>query len=233
MLSITVVDVTVVYLLPVAAVVALWLTTSAWVLLLTRFSRAPIRGDFEHRLRGQHGKRSGAGRRLSFAYVSFSIAGDNCVQATVLYRLAAFLVRHRLRFAAQIVHAFSKFLTNIDISPHAQIEPGLFIYHGLGTVIGKGTRVGRDVLVCQNVTTGGGPTIGDGVKLWAGVKVIGRVTVGDGSEIGANGVVVTDVPANVIAVGVPATTLIPKSTGLLPRPELGLNRRRRHSPAGR
>jgi serine O-acetyltransferase len=211
MFSLTILDVAIVYLLPVAAIVALWLIASAWVFLLTRLSDGALRGDLEHRVRRQQQKRSGAKRRLSFGYIAASLLGDNCVQATVLHRLAAFLVRHRLRSAAPIVHAFSRFLTHVDISPHAHIGPGLFLYHGLGTVIGKGTHIGRDVTVCQNVTTGGGPTIGNGVKLWAGAKVLGRVSVGDDAEVGANGVVVRDVPSNVVAIGVPATRLLPKS----------------------
>jgi serine O-acetyltransferase len=108
------------------------------------------------------------------------------------------------------LHAFSKLVTHIDISPQASIGPGLYLYHGLGTVIGKGSMVGRNAVICQNVTLGGGPTIGDDVRLWAGAKVIGRITVGDRAEVGANGVVVSDVAPDMIAVGVPATRHLPK-----------------------
>jgi serine O-acetyltransferase len=80
----------------------------------------------------------------------------------------------------------------------------------LGTVIGKGSTIGRNALICQDVTIGGGASLGDDVKLWAGAKVIGRVAVGDRSEVGANGVVVRDVPPDVVAVGVPATRFLPK-----------------------
>ena len=122
----------------------------------------------------------------------------------------------RLGSLARAVQAFSKFLTHIDISPRAEIGPGLYFYHGLGTVIGKGTRVGRNALICQNVTLGGGQTIGDDVRLWAGAKVIGRVTIGDRAEIGANGVVVAHVPPDTIAVGVPATRHLPKQSSGAP-----------------
>jgi serine O-acetyltransferase len=122
-------------------------------------------------------------------------------------------VIHRLARAARFVHSVSKLITHTDISPNAEIGPGFYLYHGLGTVIGKGTRIGSEAVICQNVTTGGGPVLGDAVKLWAGAKVIGRVTVGDRSEVGANGVVVDDVPSDVIAVGVPATRFLPKKAG--------------------
>jgi serine acetyltransferase len=213
MLALAILDVVIIYLIPVGVTVALWLTASAWIFLLTRVSDGAVRADLEHRVRLQRGKRSTANRRLSFGYIAASLLADNCVQATVLHRASASLVRHGMRRSAVVVHGFSKLLTHADISPFAQIGPGFFLYHGLGTVIGKGTTLGRDVLVCQNVTTGGGPTIGNGVKLWAGAKVIGRVHVGDEAEVGANGVVVSDVPPDVIAVGVPATRLLSKSAG--------------------
>ena len=191
--------------------IAIWLITTAWVFALASWSRSsPLRGDLEHRVAARQRTRSGVKTRLSVAYVATALAGDNCVQATVLYRLASCLIRHRLRPLARTVHAFSKFLTNADISPQAKIGPGFYLYHGLGTVIGKGTTIGCNAIVCQNVTTGGGPTIGDDVTLWAGARVIGRVTVGDRSEVGANGVVIADIPPDVIALGVPAERLISK-----------------------
>ena len=79
---------------------------------------------------------------------------------------------------ARAVHSLSRFLTHTDISPRAEIGPGLYLYHGMATVVGKGTVIGRNAVICQQVTTGGGPTIGNDVTLWAGAKVIGRVTVG-------------------------------------------------------
>jgi serine acetyltransferase len=205
-------EVVVALAIPFLALVAIWLITTAWVFALARWSRSsPLRRDLEHRVAARQRTRSGAKIHLSVLYVASALALDNCVQATVLYRVSNSLTRHRLRSLARTAHAFSKFLTNADISPQAMIGPGFYLYHGLGTVIGKGTTIGRDAVVCQNVTTGGGPTIGDDVTLWAGAKVIGRVAVGDRSEVGANGVVITDIPPDTIAVGVPAERHIRKS----------------------
>jgi serine O-acetyltransferase len=207
----------VVYAIPIAAVVAVWLIASASVFGLAHLQSASmLAADLRRRVEERQRTRSGRNVRLSFGYVALSLAGDNCVQATVLHRVASSLARRRLGALARAVQAFSKFLTNIDISPRAEIGPGLYLYHGLGTVIGKGSKVGSNVLICQNVTLGGGPTIGDGVRLWAGAKVVGRVTIGDRAEIGANGVVVADVPPDTIAVGVPATRHLRKRSSSLP-----------------
>ena len=203
--------------IPIAAVLAAWLTASAFAFGVARFRSASLLGaDLRHRVEAKQRIRSGRNVKLSFRFVALALAGDNCVQATVLHRAASTLVRRRLGSLARAVQAFSKFLTHIDISPRAEIGPGLYFYHGLGTVIGKGTRVGRNALICQNVTLGGGQTIGDDVRLWAGAKVIGRVTIGDRAEIGANGVVVAHVPPDTIAVGVPATRHLPKQSSGAP-----------------
>jgi serine acetyltransferase len=208
----------IVYAIPIAVVIATWLTASLLVFGLVRFGSASLLGaDLRHRVEAKQQIRSGRNVKLSFRFVALALAGDNCVQATALHRLASNLARRRLGPFARAVHAFSKFLTNVDISPRAEIGPGLFLYHGLGTVIGKGSRVGRNVLICQNVTLGGGPTIGNDVCLWAGAKVIGRVTVGDRAEIGANGVVVANVPSDTIAVGIPATRQFPAKSSVVRR----------------
>ena len=111
------------------------------------------------------------------------------------------------RAARQAIHAFAKVVTHLDVSPQAEIGRGVYFYHGLGTVIGKGSRIGERALICHGVTTGGrggAPVIGDDVSLWAGAVVIGRITVGDRVEVGANAVVIKDVPADSVAIGVPA-----------------------------
>ena len=211
--SLTLLDLVIVYAIPIAALVAavLLVVTAVYVPL-----RLPVDFDFKHDLMRKHEAKSqlpsGAGQRLTFLYVLKLLVGDNCVQATFLYRISRALARRRLRPFAEGVHAFSKFLTHIDISPWAEIGPGLYLYHGLGTVIGKMSRIGERALICQGVTTGEGPVIGDDVQLWAGAKVIGKVTVGDRVEVGANAVVIRDVPADSLAVGVPAR-VIPRSRG--------------------
>ena len=198
-------EVIVIYLVPVAAFVALWLLVS---LALWAGVRSRLDFDFKHdlvrKVEEQRALPSRAGRRLTFPYVALLLLGDNCIQAALLYRVSRFFATHGMRPLAEAVHAFARFATHADLSPWAEISPGLYLYHGLGTVVGKGTVVGRGALISQGVTLGGGPVVGDDVKLWAGAKVIGRVTVGDRSEVGANAVVVRDVPPDSVAVGVPA-----------------------------
>jgi serine O-acetyltransferase len=211
--SLTPVDLVIVYAIPIAAFlfVLLLLVMAVYVAL-----KLPVDFDFKQDLMRKYEAKSklpsGADQRLSFLYVLRLLVGDNCVQATFLYRLSRLLARRRLRLFAEAVHAFSKFLTHIDISPWAEVGPGLYLYHGLGAVIGKGSRIGARALVCQGVTTGEGPLIGDDVHLWAGAKVIGKVTVGDRVEVGANAVVIRDIPADSLAVGVPAR-VVPRRRG--------------------
>jgi serine O-acetyltransferase len=212
-MTLTAVDLVIVWLVPLGLLVVLWLGASFVVYVIAVADRpSALKEDLLRRYESKRALRSGSDlRRLSFGWVARMLLADNCMQATVLYRLSRLLLRRRLRTLAEGTHAFSKWLTNLDISPHAQIGPGVYFYHGLGTVIGKGTTIGRGALICQQVTTGGGPTLGEEIRLWAGAKVIGRVKVGDRCEVGANGVVTSDIPADHIAVGVPATKMFPKS----------------------
>ena len=212
-MTVTALDLLVIWLGPIMLLVAFWLLSSLAVYVIAASSRpSDLKDDLIRRYETKRALRSGSGlRRVSFGWVARLLLADNCVQATVLYRLSRVLLRRRMRSLAEGTHSVSKFLTNLDISPHAAIGGGVYFYHGLGTVIGKGTTIGRGALICQQVTTGGGPSLGDDVRLWAGAKVIGRVTVGDRAEVGANGVVTTDVPADHIALGVPARRMIPTS----------------------
>jgi serine O-acetyltransferase len=136
-------------------------------------------------------------------YVVESLLFDAGYQAVVFYRLASWLKRRRIPLLAPAVARCNHFLTGVDISPYAEIGPGLRIAHGTGIVIGWRSRVGRDCLLLQNVTLGAPttarreemPTIGDRVVLNAGCAVIGRVTVGDDCFVGALALVTEDVPA--------------------------------------
>jgi len=117
--------------------------------------------------------------------------------------------------AGRVVSAAVRMLTSVDIHPGATIGPGLFIDHATGVVIGETAVVGTDVTLYQGVTLGGTslergrrhPTIGDRVTVGAGAKVLGPVTVGAGSRIGANAVVVRDVPPDSVVVGVPGQVI--------------------------
>jgi serine O-acetyltransferase len=127
------------------------------------------------------------------------------------HRVAHRLWRLRLRLAARIVAQWARMLTGIDIHPAATIGPRLFIDHGTGVVIGETAEIGADVTLYHGVTLGGSslergkrhPTLGDRVVVGAGAKILGAITIGEGSRIGANAVVVRDVPPDVVVVGVP------------------------------
>lgn len=120
----------------------------------------------------------------------------------------------RLRVPARLVSQAVRALTGIEIHPGATIGRRFFIDHGMGVVIGETAEVGDDCMLYHGVTLGGTalvdkkrhPTLGNGVVVGAGAKILGPVTVGNGSHIGANAVVIKDVPDDSTAVGVPATS---------------------------
>ncbi len=127
-------------------------------------------------------------------------------------------VAHRLwargaRLPALVLAQGARSVTGIEIHPGATIGRRFFIDHGMGVVIGETAEVGDDVMLYHGVTLGGRsmervkrhPTVGDGVVIGAGARVLGPITLGEGSQVGANAVVVKDVPARATAVGIPAT----------------------------
>lgn len=131
------------------------------------------------------------------------------------HRLAHRLWRDGHHLTGRFVSAVVRAWTAVDIHPGAVIGQGLFIDHALGVVIGETAVVGDDVTLYQGVTLGGTslepgkrhPTVGDRVTIGAGAKVLGPVTVGSGSRIGANAVVVRDVPPDSVVVGVPGQVI--------------------------
>ena len=131
------------------------------------------------------------------------------------HRLAHRLWTGGLRLPARLVSALVRTVTGVDIHPGATIGGGLFIDHATGVVIGQTAEIGEDVTLYQGVTLGGTslraakrhPTVGDRVTIGAGAKVLGAITIGHDSRIGANAVVVRDVPPNSVVVGVPGQVI--------------------------
>jgi serine O-acetyltransferase len=134
------------------------------------------------------------------------------VWAIFWYRISNRLYRSGFRAFARVLMGINQLFTNIDIHPGATIGRRVFIDHGFGVVIGQTTVIEDDVLIYQGVTLGGvslipgkrHPTIKSGVVIGAGAKVLGNITIGANSKIGANSVVVREVPDNSTAIGIPA-----------------------------
>lgn len=132
--------------------------------------------------------------------------------AILLHRLAHKLYLSHFYLLARIIANFSRFLTGIEIHPGAVIGRRLFIDHGMGVVVGETAIIGDDVVMFHGVTLGGTgkdkgkrhPTIGNNVLLSAHVQIIGPITIGNNTKIGASAVVLKSIPADVTAVGIPA-----------------------------
>jgi serine O-acetyltransferase len=131
--------------------------------------------------------------------------------ALLFYRFAHWLNIKRVPFVPRALSQFARFITGIEIHPGAMIGSGLFIDHGMGVVIGETSEIGDNVTLFQGVTLGGTgkqrgkrhPTIGSHVVVGAGAKVLGPITIGDFVKIGANSVVLQDVPDHSTVVGIP------------------------------
>jgi serine O-acetyltransferase len=133
------------------------------------------------------------------------------VHALLAHRLAHGLLRAGVPMLPRAIAYVSRAVTGIEIHPAARIGDGLFIDHGTGVVIGETAEIGRDVTLYQGVTLGGTgfatgkrhPTVQDNVTIGSGAKLLGPITIGHGAKIGANAVVIHDVPANSTVVGNP------------------------------
>jgi serine O-acetyltransferase len=128
---------------------------------------------------------------------------DNGFQAVVIYRFARWFKVRRIPFLGPAIARLGTFLTGAEISPSAQIGPGLRISHGVGIVVGGHARIGAGAVLLHQVTLGSPsegrvdemPVLGDGVFVAAGAKLIGRIEIGDGVIIGPNCVVTRNIPA--------------------------------------
>ena len=135
--------------------------------------------------------------------------------AVWMYRIHHWLWNRNLKLIGRLLSQFARWLTGIEIHPGASLGPGLFIDHGMGVVIGETTEIGADVTLYHGVTLGGTstekgkrhPTVGDRVVIGAGAKVLGAITIGEDTRIGANAVVVKSVPPNSVVVGVPGRNI--------------------------
>jgi serine O-acetyltransferase len=156
-------------------------------------------------------------------------------QAIFFHRLAHLLWQKRMKLIARCLSHLSRFTTGIEIHPGAKIGTSFFIDHGMGVVIGETSEIGDNVTIYHGVTLGGTsftrgkrhPTIENNVTIGAGAKILGPLNIGNNSKIGANSVVIKDVPPNTTVVGIPGKIVtkeeFPVYSGLehnkLPDPE--------------
>lgn len=142
------------------------------------------------------------------------------VHAVIWHRLAHRLWIAKWRSSARFVSWLARFLTNVDIHPGATIGERFFIDHGAGVVIGETAVVGDDVTLYHGVTLGGvswspgkrHPTLLNGVMVGAGAKILGPITIGENARVGANSVVMEDVPEGATVVGIPGKVVRGLST---------------------
>lgn len=149
----------------------------------------------------------------SYLEVILTYSGLHAIWA---HRLAHAFYKRKLYFIARVISQISRFFTGIEIHPGAKIGRRFFIDHGMGVVIGETCEIGDNVTVYQGVTLGGTgkekgkrhPTIKNNVLIAAGAKVLGSITIGENSKIGAGSVVLRDVPDNSTVVGIPGRVVV-------------------------
>lgn len=133
------------------------------------------------------------------------------VHALINYRISHKLYTMKMFFIARVISQIARGITGIEIHPGAEIGRGFFIDHGMGVVVGETTIIGDNVTLYHGVTLGGTgkdkgkrhPTIGNNVVIGAGAKILGPIYIGDNSKIGANTVVLKDIPNDATVVGIP------------------------------
>ena len=137
------------------------------------------------------------------------------LHALIFHRIAHFFWRKKLLFLGRFISHIGRLLTGIEIHPGAKIGSGFFIDHGMGVVIGETAEIGDNCTLYHGVTLGGTslkkekrhPTLGNNVVVGAGAKLLGPFMVGDNSKIGANSVVINEVPPNSTVVGIPGKVM--------------------------
>jgi serine O-acetyltransferase len=159
----------------------------------------------------------------SYLEVILTYAGLHAIWA---HRIAHFFFKKNWFFLARAISQISRFFTGIEIHPGAVIGRRLFIDHGMGVVIGETCEIGNNVTLYQGVTLGGTgkekgkrhPTLQDNVLVATGAKVLGSITIGANSKVGAGSVVLKNVPANSTVVGIPGKVVI--QDGVRVKPDL-------------
>lgn len=163
------------------------------------------------------------------------------LHAIFAHRISHGLWKRGLRFAARWLSYFSRMFTQIDIHPGATIGRRFFIDHGCGVVIGETAEIGNDVTLYHGVTLGGvswnagkrHPTLCDGVMVGAGAKILGPVTVGSLARVGANSVVIQDIPDGMTVVGIPGRVVLPDDQHRRPQQGIDLDHHLMPDPVGR
>jgi len=163
------------------------------------------------------------------------------IHAVITHRLANALWRRGWRYAARFLSFLARMFTQVDIHPGATIGRRLFIDHGCGVVIGETAEVGDDVTLYHGVTLGGTswnpgkrhPTLEDGVVVGAGAKILGPITVGREARVGANSVVIQDVPGKMTVVGIPGRVVLPVSRRRITASGIDLDHHLMPDPVGK
>jgi serine O-acetyltransferase len=163
------------------------------------------------------------------------------VHAVLMHRVSHRLWKANWKLTARILATIAKTFTNVEIHPGATIGRRLFIDHALGVVIGETAEIGNDVTLYHGVTLGGTtwnkekrhPTLGDNVLVGAGAKILGAITLGNNVRVGANSVVVKDVPACCTVVGIPGRVIQTKGTKIQNRHGIDLDHHLIPDPVGK
>lgn len=163
------------------------------------------------------------------------------VHAIIIHRIANRLWNASWRYSARLISFLSRVWSNIDIHPGATIGRRFFIDHGAGVVIGETAEIGDDVTLYHGVTLGGTswnkgkrhPTLENGVMVGAGAKILGPIVLGEQSRVGANSVVVRDVPNGQTVVGIPGKVVQVREAGVLNPHGIDLNHHLIPDPVGK
>lgn len=163
------------------------------------------------------------------------------LHALIAYRISHLLWRSDWCYTARFLAYLARMLTNIDIHPGATIGRRFFIDHGAGVVIGETAEIGDDVTLYHGVTLGGTtwnkgkrhPTLGDGVVVGAGAKILGAITIGAAARVGANSVVVKEVPAGRTVIGIPARLIGERAAPLRDLDHIDLDHHLMPDPVGK